>query len=162
LAQSPAPELTYVPIGRVLGASTNHFAFADTIEIVGRRISPLPSPGSNLSGSIQPERDPQYRGSLLLTSMLRPHLYVRTRAERVIYGADRLAGASAAIGGLGMVGGLWGEKPAGYLMGAGAILGALWGGTIGSNDPGLRVGVVAEPRVLDRDRHSPAIREDRR
>ena len=114
------------------------------------------------AATLRPAPDPKYQGSLLLTTMLRPRTYERTRVARIIYGADRMAGTTAALSGIGMVSGLWGEKTAGYLMGAGAVLGALWGGTLGANDPGIRIGIDSEPRMLDLGRRTHEVPGERR
>lgn len=157
----PSPQMLYAPLGKVLGAPLYRFTLADTIEIVARRWTPialvpdLPRPWLGAT----PES--KYQPALLLRTMTRPRTYERTRFARVILGADRLAGSAAALGGLGLVGGLWGERTAGYLMGAGAVLGALWGGTIGADDPGLRIGVQTEPRTLPLERRSQRITDRR-
>jgi hypothetical protein len=149
--------MLYAPIGRVLGAPLYRFVFADTIEIIGRRPASAVRFSTLPAAPLQPLPDPKYQPGLLLTTITRPHTYERSPFARVVFGADRMAGTAAALGGIGLVGGLWGERTAGYLMGAGAVLGALWGGTLGANDPGLRIGVEAEPRTWERERRSRPI-----
>jgi hypothetical protein len=73
----------------------------------------------------------------------------------VAFGADRGAGTAASLAGLGLVTGLWQEKTAGWLIGAGAVLGAIWGGIAGAEDPGLRIRVQAGPRDPEADRRRP-------
>lgn len=161
-AQTRTEAPSYAPIGRVLGEPLHRFAVPDTIEIIGRRVTPPASWAANLTGSLAPTPDRQYRGSLLRAAMLRPRTYERTRAARIIYGADRFAGASAALGGLGLVSGLCSEQTAGYLMGAGAVLGALWGGTLGSNNAAIRIGIQSEPSVHEVERRSVEVPGSRR
>jgi hypothetical protein len=74
-----------------------------------------------------------------------------------MHGADLGAGTASALGGLGLVSGVWGEKTTGYLMGAGAILGAIWGGTAGADNSGfrMRVGVDASDPAASRHRSLP-------
>jgi hypothetical protein len=133
------------------------FAAGDTVEIVAHRYTPLsprwslPSP-SYLTYRTAPTR--QYCRAVAFTALTRPRTYERPRLIRAIYGADQVAGTAAALGGLGLVGGLWREKTAGYLMGAGAVLGALWGGTLGADNPGLRIGIDPGPPGTDDGRHS--------
>ncbi len=139
-------------LGRPLHAVT----IRDTLEIVARRrvtwlsTTALAALACSTDGA-NPQR------SFLLATMLRPRFRERTPFARVVMGADRLAAAGGAIGGLGMVGGLWGEKTTGILMGAGAVLGAVWGGTLGADDPDLRLGIEAEPRHLGMERRSPGL-----
>ncbi len=133
-------------IGTAPATPRPRFAAGDTVEIVARRFRPL-SPQWTLplpSHWTSPASAPPLHRSYAYRTATRPRLYERPRAIRALYGADRVAGTAAAVGGLGMVGGLWGEKTAGYLMGAGAVLGALWGGTLGADNPGLRIGVAPE------------------
>jgi hypothetical protein len=141
-------------------ADSLRFAAGDTIEIVARRFRPLsPTWSLPLPGYLTtPRPAPDYRRhTLAFTALTRPRIYERPRAIRALYGADQVAGTAAALGGLGMVGGLWGEKTAAYMMGAGAILGALWGGTIGADDPRLRFGLDARAYGPGSERRSERI-----
>lgn len=62
-----------------------------------------------------------------------------TRFQSGVLGADQGAFAGVALGFLGMEAGLWEERTAWYLMGAGAALGAIWGSTVGSENATIRV-----------------------
>ena len=161
-AQVRAESPSYAPIGRVLGEPLHRFALTDTLEIIGRRGTPPANWAASLTGSPVPASEPALHGSLLRTAMLRPRIYERSRAARVIYGADRMAGASAALGGLGLVSGLCSERTAGYLIGAGAVLGALWGGTLGSDNASIRIGIEAEPRRYEIERRAVEVPGSRR
>jgi hypothetical protein len=136
------PAETYGPIGREIGRPLVSFVSGDTIEIVAHRFKGLgrarsqPAPSSYLEPATpQDHRAPAFSAMTHFRTIELP------LASRVIFGADRMAGTAAALGGLGLVGGLWDGKTAGYLMGAGAVLGALWGGTLGADNPAIRIGV---------------------
>lgn len=123
------------PVGRQLGAPLLRFAAGDTIEIVARRLAPPPLiPSYSMT-------TPQYHRSIAFSVLSHPRTYERPRLARVIFGADQMAGTGAALAGLGLVGGICDDRTAGCLVGAGAILGALWGGTMGADEPGIRLGV---------------------
>jgi hypothetical protein len=129
----------------------------DTLEIVARRTLPLGCDG----WSFAPPKDPlaalrtctvhdplaqrlgeQVRpAAVSLLAAPRPSTAEPTRFSRLVLGADLGAGMASSVAGAGLVTGLWGEKTAGYLMGAGAVLGALWGETIGSDNSALRIRV---------------------
>jgi hypothetical protein len=138
------------PTARELDGPLLRLAAGDTVEIVARRyarLSPdwsLPLP-SYLTDPTPQAPTPRSRRSLVFTALTRARTYQRPRYVRAIYGADRFAGTAAAVGGLGLLGGVWGGKTAGYFMGAGAVLGALWGGTLGADTPGIRIGVEPVP-----------------
>lgn len=151
--------------GMRLGAIAlrNPFVVGDTLEIVARRTPPLGS-GISYGG---PARDPlaalrtgavddplatrpatEARPSTLsLLARPRPIFVEPTKFSRLVLGADLGAGMVSSVAGAGLVTGLWGEKTAGYLMGAGAVLGALWGGTIGSDNSALRIRVGGDPQT---------------
>lgn len=69
-----------------------------------------------------------------------------TPLERVVYGADKGAFASLAVGTVGSWVGLWDEETAWYMMGAGAAIGAVLGGTIGSEHVHVGIGVQSDER----------------
>jgi hypothetical protein len=74
--------------------------------------------------------------------LLAPPVAVRlTRFGCAAYGADRGASTALWIGGVGHMLGFLSEKDALRLTAAGAVLGALWGGTAGAEDTGFRVRV---------------------
>lgn len=138
-AGAPATILTRLGIG----TQTPRLALADTIEIVARR------PGLSLQ---PPARSAFLPYPALLAPrpvpvevLLRPNTIRISRFACALYGADRGAGTAAALSGLGLVTGALDGKKAGYLMGAGAILGALWGGTAGAEDPRFRFRIEAAP-----------------
>jgi hypothetical protein len=68
-----------------------------------------------------------------------------SRLRTTLLGADRGAYAGLAAGFLGEWLGVWDERTALAIMGAGAAAGALWGGTLGYEDPGLRIRVRSDP-----------------
>jgi hypothetical protein len=74
----------------------------------------------------------------------RPRLVEATRYESTILWADRGAFAGLAAGFLGEWLGLFDEEAALAVIGAGAAIGALWGGTAGYDDPGFRIRVRAD------------------
>jgi hypothetical protein len=127
------------PAGTEIGRGPNQFVLGDTIEIVARRD---PFVGRLSDPSRYPflaYTDLRARRPVPISLLLRTKPVERSRFASVIYGADLGAGTASSLGGVGLVTGLWGEKTTGYLMGAGAILGAIWGGTAGANDSGLRI-----------------------
>ncbi len=74
--------------------------------------------------------------------LLPPPATVRlSRFGTAAYGADRGANAGLWLGGLGHILGLWSEEDALRMTAAGAVLGALWGGTAGAADDGFRIRV---------------------
>ena len=77
-----------------------------------------------------------------------------SRASCALQGAGLGTGTASSLAGLGLVTGLWGQKTAGYLMGAGAVLGALWGGTIGSESSALRIRVGLDDSQWRWDRYN--------
>jgi hypothetical protein len=151
---APSAGTPNAPVGTVLGAPLHRMVLADTIEIVARRSAPAALPPAPLLSPLPPAADRTYLRALAFSRATRPRTYERSRFARVVFGADRMAAAGAALGGLGLVSGLCGEKTAGYLMGGGAILGALWGGTVGADSPELRFGIETEPRTLELERRS--------
>jgi len=150
-AQDTSPRLRTAPIGLPPAWSLPPYAEGDTIEIVAHRLRPLlhrPLPSlSNYLKTPTPLRD-RARAFFVMTH---PRTYERPLLERAIFGADRLGGSAAALGGLGLVGGLWKDKTVWYMMGAGSLAGALWGSTLGADNPGIRIGIEPEPFMY---RHS--------
>lgn len=106
----------------------------DTIQIVARRRV------GGLRIAAAPPDTSASAPHLVFRTMSRFTPYERPRFARVVLGADRMAGTAAALSGIGLLGGLWGEETAATMIGAGAILGAIWGGTLGADDPALRIG----------------------
>lgn len=74
----------------------------------------------------------------------RPVLFEASRYQTTILGADKGAYMGLAAGFLGEWLGVWDERTALAIMGAGAAAGGLWGGTAGYHDPGLRIRVKSE------------------
>lgn len=149
------------PALRELGRNLHGFAPGDTIEIVARRRL-LPPGLSSVAGSRLPEHAPLGVQRPVPTSLfLRPRQVEMSRFACLIYGADMGAGTASALGGIGLVSGLCGEKTAGYLIGAGAVLGALWGGTAGADDPRFRIRIGAGPSDADPHALTPEERERR-
>jgi hypothetical protein len=134
-----------IPATRGIGRDSSLFVSGDTIEIVARR--------DRLSGyrlglsryRFRAFPDFRVRRPVPLSLVLRPKPIELSRFSCAIHGADLGAGTASTLGGLGLFAGLWGEKTTGYLMGAGAILGALWGGTAGADDSRFRIRVGADP-----------------
>jgi hypothetical protein len=62
-----------------------------------------------------------------------------SRFACTMYGADRGAYLALGLGYLGSLSGVWDDRTALVLMGAGAALGAIWGGTAGADDPAFRI-----------------------
>jgi hypothetical protein len=156
-AETPPARYLLAPIGKQIGVPLLHFALGDTVEIVAHR---RPSLGSHWSPAtsvnlMAPKL--QYQRSLAFFSLTHVRTYERSRLARTIYGADQFAGTAAALGGLGLIGGVWDGKTAGYFMGAGAVLGALWGGTLGADNPRIRIGVDQGPLGPEIGRRSPRI-----
>jgi len=139
----------------VTGRGSERFIVGDTVEIVARR-----TPLLGYLGVFAPTKDPlaalrartvhhhfpasldfKGRPAVPLSAMLRPRTVELSRFSCLVHGADLGAGTASSLAGLGLVTGVMGQKSAGYLLGASAILGALWGGTIGANDPNFRVRV---------------------
>jgi hypothetical protein len=135
----------------------NPLVVSDTLEIVARRTLPLGCDGLSFAPAKDPlaalrtstvhdplaqRLDEQMRpDEVFLLATPRPSTTEPTRFSRLVLGADLGAGMVSSVAGAGLVTGLWGEKTAGYLMGAGAVLGALWGETIGSDNSALRIRV---------------------
>jgi hypothetical protein len=135
----------YTPLGVALGRPTLRFTVADTIEIVAHRNGPPRPLAMSALGAIPSTPTMQERRQRAFSFMTHVRTFERPRFSRAIVGAGQLAGTASALSGLGLVGGLWGDKTAGYLMGAGAVLGALWGATLGADAPGIRLGVDPGP-----------------
>ena len=147
------------------------FGVGDTVEIVARRIPPLGSGGFYFAPAKDPlaalrtstvhhpmaaSLDSQERPAAVpLLAIPPPSTVEPSRFSRLVLGADLGAGTVSSVAGLGLVTGLWGQKMAGYLMGAGAILGALWGGTIGADNPALHIRVGLDDREARWDRYKP-------
>ncbi len=150
------------PAARELGRNLYDFAPGDTIEIVARREL---RPGPARIGAAVPATftTTELRRPVSPERLLQPRTVALSRFACAIYGADLGAGAASALGGLGLVSGLMGEKSAAWLMGVGAVAGALWGGTAGANDSGFRIRVEAPDPDRGADRRSRRIDEiDRR
>jgi hypothetical protein len=148
--------------GREIGRPDLTFASGDTIEIVGHRLDllgrtwKLPPP-AYLQEPLLP--GPRPLASFILAH---PRTFEQPHYARVILGAGRFAGGAAALSGFGLVGGLWGQKTAGTILGAGAILGALWGGTWGSENSSIRIGVEPGSYPPGSERRSPRPPDARR
>ncbi len=69
----------------------------------------------------------------------RPRVIRLSRFSCVARGADRGAFGGLSVGTVGNWLGLWDEKTAWAIMGAGAAAGAIWGGTAGAADDGFRL-----------------------
>jgi hypothetical protein len=150
----PSPTLSGAPATR---QDLEPFAVGDTVEIVARRLPPpgylggfalAPQPLARFNSASTPRLSsaaavPAARRPVSLASLLRPRTVPVTRFSSVMQGVNLGTGAASSLAGLGLVGGLWGQRTAGYLLGAGAILGALWGGTLGAESPGS--GLVIGP-----------------
>lgn len=136
-----APSRPALSATSTAGSDSSRFASGDTVEIVAHRyrLSLDQSDLSRLPFQLKP--DFRFRRPVPISRVLRPRPVELTRFSCAIHGADLGAGTASSLGGLGLVTGLWGEKTTGYLMGAGAILGAIWGGTAGANDSRFRVRV---------------------
>lgn len=150
------------------GIGVRH-AVRDTIEIVARRglYFPLDRIGGIAPPDLRPTEqsilsrrpyvaysDFRVRRPVPVSLVLKPRVIELSRFSCALYGADLGAGAASTLGGIGLVSGLCKERTAGYLMGAGALLGAIWGGTAGAEDSRFRIRVGVE----DND---PAARRDR-
>ena len=125
-------------------APPSEVVLADTIWVVARaapwdgcRFTLLSLRPASRGFDSEPLLSPYLSGPRLQTVRL-------SRFACTAYGADRGANAGLFLGGLGNLTGLWDEKTAFYLMGAGAALGALWGGSAGAEDPAFRVRVEFE------------------
>ena len=142
LRADPSPS---IPATRELGRDPYRFASGDTVDVVARRgiSSGRPSALSRYQYALRP--DSRYRRPVPVSLLLRPKTIELSRFACAIYGADLGAGTASALGGVGLVSGLWGEKTTGYLMGAGAILGALWGGTAGASEDRFRIRIGVDP-----------------
>jgi hypothetical protein len=68
-----------------------------------------------------------------------------TRLGRIAYGADAAGFAGLSVGALGSWCGLWEERKAWYLMGAGAALGAIWGGVSTGKNSRVQIRATASP-----------------
>lgn len=64
---------------------------------------------------------------------------------RIAYAADAGAYAGLSVGTLGSWFGLWDERKAWYLMGAGAALGAIWSGASGTGNSRVQIRATASP-----------------
>jgi hypothetical protein len=135
------------------GLDSTRFVLSDTLEIVARRdpLAGLPSDLSRYRYAATPGNPAS--GPVPVATLLQPRYVERSRFSCVLHGADLGAGAASAIGGAGLVSGLWRGKTAGYLMGAGAVLGALWGGTAGANNPGFRIRATVGETDPETGRH---------
>jgi hypothetical protein len=133
-----------------IGADSVRFVSGDTIEIVARRgrLSLDRSMLSYLRYSDVPVRRP-----VPVSLLMRPRTIELSRFASVIYGADLGAGTASTLGGLGLVTGMWGGKTTGYLMGAGALLGAIWGGTSKPAGSGIRIRAAVDPSNPTESRH---------
>ena len=76
---------------------------------------------------------------------LRPRTMELSRFGCAMYGADLGAATALNLGGLGSLLGWWSEETAFYMMGAGAALGAIWGGTLGNENSKFRIRIDARP-----------------
>ncbi len=74
---------------------------------------------------------------------LRPRTRRLSRLEEIAFTADRAANTALFLGGVGHLIGLWDEKTALTMMGAGAALGTIWATTVGGKDSGVRIEVDA-------------------
>ena len=150
-----------VPATDGIAGDSSRFVVADTIEIVARR-ELLPSGRSDLSRySFLAHSDLRAPHPVPVSLLLRPRTIELSRFSCAIHGADLGASSASALGGLGLVSGVWGEKTTGYLMGAGAILGAIWGGTTGANGSGFRMRFAVDASDPAASRHRP-LPDDRR
>ncbi len=68
-----------------------------------------------------------------------------TRFGRIVYGADAGAFRGLSVGHSGSWCGLWEERNAWYLMGAGAALGAIWGGVSTGKNSRVQIRATASP-----------------
>ena len=75
----------------------------------------------------------------------RPPMMELTRFGSILYGADTGAFRGLAAGTLGSWCGLWEERKAWYLMGAGAALGAIWGGVSTGKNSRVQIRATASP-----------------
>lgn len=146
----PRPPL--VPAAHEAGRDSSQFTSGDTVEIVARRprLSLDPSVISRSPYLVNP--DYRVRRPVPISVVLRPKTIELSRFSCLIHGADLGAGTASTIGGLGLLTGLWGEEATVGLMSAGAILGAIWGGTAGADDSNfrIRVGVDASDPAAHR------------
>jgi hypothetical protein len=76
--------------------------------------------------------------------------YELSRLQCAFRGADMGANYGLFLGALGSTAGLWDEKSSFFIMGAMSLLGAIFGGTIGADDPGWSVRVEWEPVYPER------------
>jgi hypothetical protein len=137
------PEQEPPLIGQPLELPVRGVAVWDTVQIVAYRprlfrLNRSTSQGAR-TDSAAAER------SLAFSAMSHFQTHERPRISRVVFGAGQMAGRAGALSGVGLVGGLWGEKTAGYLIGAGAVLGAILGGTVGADDPSISIGIDTRP-----------------
>jgi len=132
----------------------HQFVSGDTVEIVARRVYlSLDRPGLSRY-PFRTYTDFRARRPVPLSVLMQPKSIEPTRFARVIYGADLGASAASSLGGVGMVAGLWGGRTAGYLMGAGAVLGAIFGRNAAANEYGLRIRAEADGGSSPSTRHS--------
>ena len=75
----------------------------------------------------------------------RPPMIELTRFGRILYGADAGAYRGLSVGALGSWWGLWEERKAWYMMGAGAALGAIWGGVSTGENSRVQIRANASP-----------------
>lgn len=150
-----------VPATTEIGSDSSRFVLGDTIEIVARReLAPRYRPDLSRYPFLV-HSDLRVRHPVPVSVLLRRRTSEPSRLSCAIHGADLGAGTTSALGGLGLVSGVWGEKTTGYLMGAGAILGAIWGGTAGADNPGFRMRVDVDALDPAANRHRPTP-DDRR
>jgi hypothetical protein len=151
------------------GRWSDRFGVGDTVEIVARRIPPLGWSGLSFATARDPLAalktgtahhpsaarldGPTPLAEVPLLAVPRPTTVEPSAFSRLVPGADLGAGAVSSVAGVGLVTGLWGQKTAGYLMGAGVVLGALWGGTIGSESSALRIRVGLDDSQWRWDRY---------
>jgi hypothetical protein len=123
-----------------------HPASLDTLRVTARLAPWNRRPVGLLA--LPPQGPGSETGPLAAPRLPGPRLHtVRlSRFATTAYGADRGANAGLFLGGIGNLIGAWDEKTAFYLMGAGAALGAIWGGTAGADDPAFNVRVTADDR----------------
>lgn len=148
LARSPAipPSPEPPPTSAIeVHHPTPCFQMSDTIEVVARRGLVAGFRISRTGSRVLGHPDLASPRPVSVALLMKPRTMELSRFACAIYGADQAAGTAAALGGAGLVAGVWGEKTTGYLMGAGAILGAIWGGTAGADDSRFRIRVEAGP-----------------
>jgi hypothetical protein len=78
--------------------------------------------------------------------LLRPRRVELNRFQAAMYGLDRGAAMAFNAGAAGSMLGFWDEDTALRMTGLGAVLGAMWGGIFGADDPEFRARTVW-PRI---------------